>query len=141
MTGYSGTPLWKKLGLTDESIAQLVHAPSGWQVPDAPAVRWLPTEADKGEATHLLAFYREPADYLHELPKLAERIHPDGCIWVAWPRKATGHVSAMTENIVRDGALELGLVDIKVAALDDAWSGLKIVWRRHRSHHNPLETA
>jgi hypothetical protein len=50
-------------------------------------------------------------------------------LWVAWPRKATGHDSAMTENLIRDAALELGLVDVKVAALDDAWSGLKLVWR------------
>jgi hypothetical protein len=51
-------------------------------------------------------------------------------LWIAWPRKATGHPSGMTENLIRDAALPIGLVDVKVAAIDDAWSGLKLVWRR-----------
>jgi hypothetical protein len=50
-------------------------------------------------------------------------------IWIAWPRKAAGHVSDMTENLIRDTAIEMGLVDVKVAALDEDWSGLKVVWR------------
>ena len=55
---------------------------------------------------------------------------PVGSLWIAWPRKAAGHVSDVTENAIRDGALELGMVDVKVAAIDTDWSGLKIVWRK-----------
>jgi hypothetical protein len=130
MTGYSGTPLWKKLGLQAGATVQLLHAPDGWRVPDAPAgVRWLTGETDAA-ASVLVAFYRDPDRYRSELEVLAARIRPAGMAWIAWPRKATGHDSAMTENLIRDAALDLGLVDVKVAALDDAWSGLKLVWRR-----------
>jgi hypothetical protein len=129
MVGYSGTPLAKKLGLAAGMTAELVHAPSGWTVPDAPTgIRWLTGETD-AYASVIVAFYRKPAEFSGELPGLAARIRPAGAVWVAWPRKATGHESAMTENLIRDAALGLGLVDVKVAALDDAWSGLKLVWR------------
>ena len=130
MSGYSGTPLWKKLGLKPGTTAHLLHAPDGWEVPDAPApLDWLPEDSTENAAV-IVAFYREPQAFLGELDALAARIRPDGMIWVAWPRKATGHDSDMTENLIRDAALERGLVDVKVAALDEAWSGLKIVWRR-----------
>jgi hypothetical protein len=129
VAGYSGTPLWKKLGLKPATTAQSVHAPAGWTVPDAPAdIRWLTGETD-APASVIVAFYLEPAVFLAELSGLSARIRPAGMLWVAWPRKATGHDSAMTENLIRDAALEIGLVDVKVAALDDAWSGLKLVWR------------
>ncbi|MGO4690281.1 DUF3052 family protein [Glaciibacter sp. 2TAF33] len=128
-TGYSGTPLWKKLGLKPATTAHLVHAPAGWSVPDAPTdIRWLTGETD-APASVIVAFFPEPARFLSELARLGARIRPAGMLWVAWPRKATGHESAMTENLIRDAALELGLVDVKVAALDEAWSGLKLVWR------------
>lgn len=130
MSGYSGTPLPKKLGLKPGTRAQLLHAPAGWAVPDAPdPLTWLPDESREKVAL-VVAFYREPPAFLAELDSLGERIRPDGSAWIAWPRKATGHESAMTENLIRDAALAIGLVDVKVAALDEAWSGLKLVWRR-----------
>jgi hypothetical protein len=67
------------------------------------------------------------------LADLAPRIYPAGAIWIAWPRRAAGYVSDITDNIVRRHALDLGLVDIKVAALDEDWSALEVVWRqKHR---------
>ena len=75
-------------------------------------------------------FYCEPEPFLAALDSLSARIRPAGMLWVAWPRKPTGHVSGMTENLIRDAALAIGLVDVKVAAIDDDWSGLKLVWRR-----------
>jgi len=130
VAGYSGTPLWKKLGLKPDTSAQLLHAPEGWVVPGAPAgIAWLPEPTD-APAAALVAFYTEPEAFLAELDALAARIRPVGMLWIAWPRKATGHESAMTENLIRDAALAMGLVDVKVAAVDDAWSGLKLVWRR-----------
>jgi hypothetical protein len=129
MAGYSDAPLAKKLGLAPGMSAELVHAPDGWMVTDAPTgIRWLTGETDAPAAV-IVSFYRAPAEFSAELPRLAARIRPAGAVWVAWPRKATGHESAMTENLIREAALELGLVDVKVAALDDAWSGLKLVWR------------
>ena len=64
------------------------------------------------------------------IPALAERIRPTGALWIAWPRKAAGHVSDVTENLLREVGLPLGIVDVKVAAIDTDWSGLKFVWRR-----------
>ncbi|CAM5412748.1 DUF3052 family protein [Leifsonia shinshuensis] len=130
--GYSGTPLWKKLGLKPGMRAQLLHADPGWAVPveDGPVdVEWLPP-ASTEPAGLIVAFYREAADYVGELDALAPRIHPAGMIWAAWPRKAAGHVSDLDENIIRDTALARGLVDVKVAALSQDWSALKLVHRR-----------
>ncbi|MGN7797435.1 DUF3052 family protein [Leifsonia sp. 22587] len=126
--GYSGTPLWKKLGVKPGMRVSVLHADAGWRIPldDPASVDW----ADDGPAGLVLAFYRSAAEFLAELDALGERIRPDGMIWAAWPRKAAGHVSDLNENVIRDAALERGLVDVKVAAIDTDWSGLKLVWRR-----------
>jgi hypothetical protein len=63
------------------------------------------------------------------LPELARRIFPAGAIWAAWPRRAAGHTSDITDNVVREHALPLGIVDVKVAALDEDWSTIRLVWR------------
>jgi hypothetical protein len=129
MVGNPGTPLWRKLGLTPATIVQLVHASPGWAVQDVPhEVRWL-EPAEAGHADVIIAFYGNAADYETEIAVLARRIHPDGAVWIAWPRKAAGHVSDLGDAVVRDAALAIGLVDVKVAAIDDDWSGLKLVWR------------
>ena len=125
--GYSSTPLWKKLGLKPEMHASVLHPDAGWSIPlDGFSVTWV----DDGPAGLILAFYRSADAFLVELDGLGERIRPDGMLWAAWPRKAGGHVSDLSENVIRDAALERGLVDVKVAALDVDWSALKLVWRR-----------
>ncbi|MEO7017732.1 MAG: DUF3052 domain-containing protein [Leifsonia sp.] len=129
--GYSGTPLWKKLGLKAGMTAQVLHADEGWSIPleGAPGeLTWLP-EDDASPAGLLLAFYRTAAEFVAELDTLGERIRPNGMLWVAWPRKAAGHVSDLDENLIRDTALARGLVDVKVVAADTDWSALKLVWR------------
>ncbi|MFP3466686.1 DUF3052 domain-containing protein [Leifsonia sp. SIMBA_070] len=125
--GYSGTPLWKKLGLKPGARVSVLHADPGWRIPldDAASVDWI----DDGPADVIVAFFRSAAEYLAELDALGERIRPAGMLWAAWPRKAGGHVSDLSDTVVRDAALERGLVDVKVAALDSDWSALKIVWR------------
>ncbi|RDV45061.1 DUF3052 domain-containing protein [Leifsonia sp. ku-ls] len=125
--GYSGTPLWKKLGLKPGMRASVLHADEGWSIPldGAPEVTWV----DDGPAGLVLAFFRSTAELLAELDDLGERIRPDGMIWAAWPRKAAGHVSDLSDAVVREAALARGLVDVKVAAVDTDWSGLKLVWR------------
>jgi hypothetical protein len=130
----SGTPLWKKLGMKPGMRAQLLHADPGWRIPldepGAPApIEWL-DPADDGPAGLVLAFYRKASEYLDELDTIGARIRPDGMLWAAWPRKAAGHASDIDENLLRDRAVERGLVDVKVAAISADWSGLKIVWRR-----------
>jgi hypothetical protein len=126
MTGYSGTPQARKLGIAEGCRLALVGAPRGWRLQDLP-----PTQRSGGAsgADVLIAFATRPAD-LTALPTWGERVFPAGAVWVAWPRKAAGHVSEVTENAIRAAALEIGMVDTKVAAIDEDWSGLKIVWRK-----------
>jgi hypothetical protein len=128
VTDYSGTPLWKKLGIKAGSRLTLVRAPDGWAVPD------LPDGVEIGDGGDVVvAFHRTAAELEAGLEELGRAIFPDRALWIAWPRKAGGHVSDITENGIRDVVLPLGLVDVKVAALDQDWSGLKVVWRReHR---------
>ena len=131
-SGYSGTPLARKLGIKPEHRLTMVGAPAGWEVPDLPpgvqrVRRRSPAAVDDSDL--VLIFLRQAA-LLESLPILGRRIFPDGAIWVAWPRKAAGHESDVTENAIRDAALPLGLVDVKVAAIDHDWSGLRLVWRK-----------
>ena len=84
-----------------------------------------------GRADVIIAFVRTAAE-LDRVEPSGSAIFPDGALWIAWPRKAAGHVSDVTENAIREAALPLGLVDVKVAAIDDDWSGLKLVWRREK---------
>jgi hypothetical protein len=131
MAGYSGTPLAKKLGIKEGHRLTLVEAPPEWAVPDLPAN----VEVGAGlqePADVVIAFHREAAELSSRIEALGQAIHPHGMVWIAWPRKAGGHDSDITENGIRDVVLPLGLVDVKVAALDDDWSGLKVVWRRER---------
>ena len=98
-----------------------------WELADPPDVRF----AREGEAADvIISFVRAEAELRERIESLGARIFPDGSLWVAWPRKAAGHVSDVTENGIRAVVLPLGLVDVKVAALDNDWSGLKVVWRR-----------
>lgn len=123
--GYSATPQARKLGLKPGMRVALVGAPRGWRLADPPDVQRV-----TGAADVIVVFIRAEAQLHERIEELGERIFPDGALWVAWPRRAAGHVSDVTDNAIRDVVLPLGLVDVKVAAIDDDWSGLKIVWRR-----------
>jgi hypothetical protein len=125
--GYSATPQARKLGLKPGLRFGVVDPPPGWRLADPPPT----VPADDGPADVLIAFVRSAAE-LPGVVTLGERIFPDGSLWVAWPRKAAGHVSDVTDNGVRAAVLPHGLVDVKVAAIDDDWSGLKIVGRKER---------
>jgi hypothetical protein len=129
VAGYSGTPLAKKLGIKPGHRLALVDAPDGWVVPDLPdgVTAGPPTGADV-----VVAFQRSAAELAAGIEGLGQAIFPDSSLWIAWPRKAGGHDSDITENGIRDVVLPLGLVDTKVAALDNDWSGLKVVWRREK---------
>jgi hypothetical protein len=124
-SGYSATPQVRKLGIKPGMRVGFVDAPGGWQLADPPPF----DEAAGGPADVLIWFVRAAAD-LGAAAALGERIFPDGALWIAWPRRAAGHTSDVTENGIRDAVLPLGLVDVKVAAIDEDWSGLKVVWRK-----------
>lgn len=129
--GYSGTPLAKKLGLKDGHTVVLAGAPEKWAIPELhPGVK---IRRDlRGNADVVIAFVRSRSELREKAPRLVRAIAPDASLWLVWPRKAGGHVSDVTEQSLRDELLATGLVDTKVAALDDDWSGLRFVWRRDR---------
>jgi hypothetical protein len=124
-SGYSATPQARKLGLKPGMRLDLVGPAPGWQLADPPEV----VRAVGGPADLIIWFVRAAAE-LTEAAEHGRRIFPAGAMWVAWPRKAAGHDSDVTENAIREAVLPLGLVDVKVAAIDPDWSGLKIVWRK-----------
>ena len=127
--GYSGTPLAKKLGIKPGHVLALVGAPAGWEVPglppDVPSRRGM-----RGPADVVIAFVRRAAELDTVLATVVPKLGREGALWIAWPRRAGGHNSDVTENLLRDRFLPTGLVDVKVAALDANWSGLRFVWRK-----------
>lgn len=131
--GYSGTPLAKKLGIKDGFTAVMIGAPEDYAELLAP----LPNDVTFQDA----ARSKEPVDIVHlfsnsrdellsELSKCRALIRQDGAIWVSWYKKAARLPTELTEDVIRDAAFSLGLVDVKVCAVDDKWSGLKLVIRR-----------
>jgi hypothetical protein len=125
--GYSGRPQAAKLGLRPGQRVYLHDPPAGWDLADPPD--GLIDAGPDGPADLIIAFFRARAVIAGELDGLARRIYPAGALWVAWPRRAGGHRSDITDNVIRSEALPMGLVDVKVAAIDDDWSGLRLVWR------------
>ncbi len=132
--GYSGTPLAKKLGCKPGGRLLTREAPAGFTVED------LPEGCTRGElggtagepGDVVVAFFSARAELAGAIAGLGEAIFPAGAVWIAWPRRAAGHESDIREQDVRDLALPLGLVDVKVAALGEDWSGLRLVWRTER---------
>jgi len=127
-SGYSGTPLARKIGIKGGQRVGLRHAPEEWDIPGLPDGCSLVVGGPRGVGV-TLAFYRERARLAAEAATLVRDLADDAMLWIAWPRKAAGHVSDITENDLRDLFLPLGVVDVKVAALGEDWSGLKFVRR------------
>jgi hypothetical protein len=125
--GYSGRLQSAKLGLRPGQRVSLDQRPDGWALDDPPdAIEWV---RGSEPADVIISFFTAADALAERLPGLTRRIHPDGALWVAWPRRAAGHDSDITDNVVRAHALPLGVVDVKVAAIDQDWSGLRLVWR------------
>jgi hypothetical protein len=125
--GYSGRPQAAKLGLKPGQRVSLHQPPRGWALADPPD--GLAGPGQDGQADVIVAFFTEADDIAAQIGELGRLIYPAGALWVAWPRRAAGHRSDITENFIRDQALPIGLVDVKVAAIDNDWSGLRLVWR------------
>jgi hypothetical protein len=131
MAGYSGTPLPKKLGIADGSSLALIGAPRGVidKLPPGVSVK----RQARGTADVVVAFFTRRSDFERRIDELAQMVFPSGGLWVAWPKRASGVQTDMHEGVVRNVVLPLGLVDNKVCAIDETWSGLRVVWRReHR---------
>lgn len=127
--GYSGTPLAKKLGLRPGHVLALVGAPAGWEVEGLPEGA-RSRRGMRGPADVVVVFVRAAAELDTVCKPVVARLRPEDALWIAWPRRAGGHDSDLTENLLRQVLLPTGLVDVKVAALDTNWSGLRFVWRK-----------
>jgi hypothetical protein len=129
--GYSGTPLPKKLGILAGRRVSFVDAPPEFAgllepLPDGVEI----VDAPEPGLDVVVFFTRERGELERRIEGLRDAIAPDGAVWVAWPKRSSGVETDMTEDVVRDVVLPLGLVDNKVAAIDETWSGLRVVIRR-----------
>ena len=131
MAGYSGTPLPRKLGIKPGHRVLALGAPVGFadgtlgELPDGVALR---TTA-RGKADVIVAFHERRAELARRMPRLRELMEPAAGLWIAWPKRASGVPTDLTEDVVRELALANRLVDNKVCAIDDVWSGLRLVIR------------
>src|SRR5258708_5906314 len=132
MAGYSSTPLWKKLGYKAGIEAFIDGAPPSYvamlELPSEIKIDW--TNEPKEGVVFVHVFCRETRVLKKKLARLRKLIAPEGMIWISWPKKASSVQSDITEDVVRSCALPLGLVDIKVCAVDEIWSGLKLMIRK-----------
>lgn len=132
MAGYSSTLLSKKLGYKPGLTVHLHQAPKNYAamlaLDDPKSVTWL--KEPKAGVQFIHVFTTESAELAKLLALYRKRLAPDGAVWVSWPKKVSKVPTDITEDRVRDACLPLGLVDIKVCAVDDVWSGLKLVIRK-----------
>lgn len=131
MTGYSETPLVKKLGIREGFRVVTVDAPPNYRRLVSPlpaAVKFTPSANFTTSLVHLFVTNREKLQRM--LFELRETLGPNAVVWVSWPKQSSGVASELTENAVRAVALPLGFVDVKVCAVTEVWSGLKLVARR-----------
>ena len=127
--GYSGTPLVKKLGIKEGYKVRFINKPKNYfdlleELP--PGISQIKT----GNADFIHLFTKSKKELAAELKKNIKALEQDGMIWVSWPKKASKIETDITEDVIREVALPMGLVDIKVCAVDDTWSGLKLVIRK-----------
>lgn len=130
---YSGTPLPKKLGISAGSTVAVLDPPSNFAdmlgpLPDGVKLR----RTVRGKCDVIVAFLTERRRFEQRIATLELLIFPAGGLWIAWPKRSSGVATDMNGDVVREVALPRGLVDNKVCALDDTWSGLRLVWSRGR---------
>ena len=129
--GYSGTSLARKLGIAAGSRVVVVHAPDGYRDWLAPLPEGVRFEAEVSAATDVVhVFVDRRAELETRLEDLRSRIAPKVAVWVSWPKKASKVPTDITEDTIRELALPIGLVDVKVCAVSEVWSGLKLVIRK-----------
>ncbi|HVY25015.1 MAG TPA: hypothetical protein VHB79_00635 [Polyangiaceae bacterium] len=144
MAGYSGTPLPQKLGIKPQSRVALAFAPGDFAKalgPLPPGVKPAAWGRARGPFDVIVAFFESAAAFEKELPKLHAALESNGGLWAAWPKKASGVATDMTEDVVRKHALPRGLVDNKVCAIDATWSGLRLVIRVEQRAPKTMKAA
>ena len=133
VAGYSGTPLPKKLGLKEDGVMVLLNAPAGieqWFVP-LPAGASLASKMTANSGLVVL-FCKDMAALKKSLPGVSRKLPADGSLWISWPKKASKLFVDLTEDGIREVVLPTGLVDVKVCAVNDNWSGLKLMVRKEQ---------
>ena len=130
--GYSGKPIWQKLGLAAEKRVLVRAAPSDYAAIVGLRAGEIALASPRGKFDIAHVFATSATTLATEIDALAKRLPATGAIWVSWPKKSAKVATDITEDTVRKIALPLGLVDVKVCAVDAVWSGLKLVWRRDR---------
>lgn len=139
MAGYSGTPLARKLGIESGAALAIVAPPDGFvdtlELPDGVSVR----SSARGRLDVVLFFVTRQGELARRFPVFKRALVPDGGLWIAWPKKTSGVATDLTFEPVQAIGLANGLVDNKVAAIDEDWSGLRVVWRvEHRTGPLPI---
>lgn len=138
MAGYSGTPLPRKLGIKEGHLVGLRRAPDAFrgalgELPEGVRLRArvsTPRSASAPRLDVIVAFFRRRAELERRLPALMDALDVNGGLWIAWPKGRSGVATDITEDVVRDVGVERGMVDNKVCAIDETWSGLRLVYRR-----------
>ena len=130
MAGYSGTPLVKKLGIGEGTTVVAINPPADYEkllgkLPDGARI-----VKSEREPSFVHLFVRSAGEMIAALTRLRKQIRSDGVIWVSWPKKSSKVPTDVTEDVIREIALPMGLVDIKVCAVDETWSGLKLMIRK-----------
>ena len=131
MAGYSGTPLPQKLGIKPGLTVVAINPPANYrrllgQIPDSVTF----SERLKSGSSFVHLFTSRRSEMQKKMSILRDKISDNGAIWVSWPKKSSGISTDVTEDVIREIALPLGFVDIKVCAVDETWSGLKLMIRR-----------
>jgi hypothetical protein len=130
MPGYSGTPLPKKLGIKDGFHVRLIDAPSEVVAELKPSLEKCELAPDlKTPLDFAMLFTKSAASLKKEFPRIGKNLTPAGMLWISWPKKSSGVPTDLNENTVREIGLAAGLVDVKVCAVTDVWSGLKFLRR------------
>lgn len=127
-TGYSGKPIWQKLGIKPTTTIILVAAPADYEG----LIGWPSTlnVVKRGKADMIHCFARNKEELASAFPGLPDLVSEGGCIWISWYKKSAGIATDLTEDIIRDIVLPTGWVDTKVCAVSEQWSGLKVVKRK-----------
>lgn len=130
MTGYSGTPLPQKLGIKENHKVVILGAPAGFDLGTLPMGAGVRKSLPAKETLDVaIVFVKKKAELVGKIAEVRERMAANAGLWIAWPKKSSGVATDMTEDVIREVALPTGLVDNKVCAIDETWSGLRLVIR------------
>lgn len=130
MAGYSKTPTWKKLGIREGMCVIHLRSPENYSQLFGKLPRGIILEDRLHENASFIHYFAKNKNILcADFPKLKKALHPNGALWISWPKRASKITTNLNDNVVREIGLRGGLVDIKVVAVDEIWSGLKFVFR------------